>query len=512
MARTSAAPAVARRVIQALPAVTPRARARLLAVLLAIHLALVLVYLFYRLGWAWLVIDEWPRVLDPAYETGYADQYSGLLFYVVAALAAAQALRSPAPRSGPRWLWVVGWLSAAAFIALIAIEEVYWRVDTNSIVGPALGLMELRDEVRWMLAAAPVAALPAAAACWVLWTAQRGHPARALLIGLVVVLSLAALIRDATEDMLVNRLLGDWLGHPQEPDGLPLAFEEGAEVMAAAAMGVVFLEMLAVRRGAPAVAPTSRRVRLSALVVAIGLLVISAVPLVSHRLNKGDGWETIAPWSYTGPVTLIEQPFRAHQDSLSRIDVWAYVDGGPPGSAAEIFARLTPEGSDRPIRESRATVDGARFSNATVTFDFAPLPDSSGRVYTLAIGVLSGPTPYVFLGMTSGDAIPEGAASVSGAATSFGDDLAMRTAWSGRAIDGLYPRDLGYWGLIGEVILNVFVWVWLVVIVWSGLSGRRPRFWRRFVWPSVLTSALVTACIVGMTLAFVAIRTPAQLA
>ena len=71
---------------------------------------------------------------------------------------------------------------------------------------------------------------------------------------------------------------------------------------------------------------------------------------------------------------------------------------------------------------------------------------------------------------------------------------------------------LRYWGLIGEVLLNVFVWVWLVVIVWSGLSGRRARFWRRFVWPSVLTSALVTACIVGLTLAFVALQTPAQLA
>ena len=504
--------AVAKGFTRALPAIGPRGRARLLAVLLAIHLVPVLVYLFYRLGWAWLVIDEWPRILDPAYETGIADRYSGFLFCVVAALAAAQALRIPAPRSGPRWLWVVGWLSAAVLIALLAIEELLWRVDAISIVGPALGLVELRDEVRWMLAAAPVAALPAAAAGWVLWTAQRGHPARALLIGLLVAMSLAALIQDSTEDLLVSYLLGDWLGFPSAPDGLSQAFEEGAEVMAAAALGVVLLEMLAARRGAPAIAPTSRRVRVSALAVAIGLLAICAVPLVSHRLNKGDGWETIAPWSYTGPLTLIEQPFRAHQDNLRRIDVWAFVDGGPPGAAAEIFARLTPEGSDRPIRESRATVAGTRFRNATATFDFAPLPDSSGKVYTLAVGVLSGPTPYVFLGMTGGDAIPEGAALVSGATTRFADDLALRTAWSGRYIDGLYPRDLRYWGLIGEVLLNVFVWVWLVVIVWSGLSGRRARFWRRFVWPSVLTSALVTACIVGLTLAFVALQTPAQLA
>ena len=148
----------------------------------------------------------------------------------------------------------------------------------------------------------------------------------------------------------------------------------------------------------------------------------------------------------------------------------------------------------------------------TVSFDFAPIPDSSGKVYTLAVGVLSGPTPYVFLGLTGGDAIPEGTAKVSGSPTRHADDLAMRTAWSGRFIDGLYPRDQRHWGLIGEVILNIFLWVLLVVVTWSGLSGRRPRFWQRFVWPSVLTSALVTACIVGVTLAVLAVRLPAQLA
>ena len=53
------------------------------------------------------------------------DRYSGVLFGVVAALAAAQALRPPPTRSGPRWLWTLGWLSAALFIALVAVWELH---------------------------------------------------------------------------------------------------------------------------------------------------------------------------------------------------------------------------------------------------------------------------------------------------------------------------------------------------------------------------------------------------
>ena len=520
MAGMSNLPAVARRLTRALPAISPRTRARVLAGLLAFHLALVLMYLLYRIGWGWLLPVDWFRHLDAGHELGTADRYSGVLFCVVAALAAAQALRPPSPRSGPRWLWVIGWLSAGFLIALVAIEELHWRVDAKSIVGPALGLMELPDQFRWMLVAAPVAVLLAALSGWVLWAAVRGHPARALLVALVAALSLGSLIQDAIDDMLIYPLLVNWLGFPQVPVGvpgglpvgLPLAFEEGAEVLAAAALGAMFLEMLAARPDALPIAPGSRRRQLAALGVAVGLLAIITVPLLTHRLHKGDGWETVAPWSYTGPLTAVEQRFRARQDNFRRIDVWAYVHGGPPGAPAEIFARLTPEGSERPIRESRAQVDGARYRNDTVSFDFVPIPDSSGKVYHLTVGVLSGPKPFVYLGLTSGDAIPEGPALVSGSATPFADDLAMRTAWTGRFIDGLYPQDPRYWGLIGEVILHIFLWVLLVVVTWSGLSGRRPRFWQRFVWPSVLTSALVTACILGVTLAVLAVRLPAQLA
>ena len=389
----------------------------------------------------------------------------------------------------------------ALLATLVAFEEGFSLKDT--LVGrmawvdlATLKAAELPPNARWLVAAVPLFAAPLAAAGWVFHTSQRRHPALRLLTLLAVVLVVEAVAQDAYN--VLNITIVAWEHF----------VEEGAETMAAATLAVILVEMLAARSGAGPVPPGSPR-RWAALAVTAGLLVVVAFPLLTHRVHKGDGWETVALQSYTGPVSLVEQQFRANHDNLQRIDVWAYVDGSLGG--AEIFARLTPEGSDRPIRESRAEVHGARFSNATVAFHFTPIPDSSGTRYTLTVGVLSGPTPYVFLGLTGGDVIPEGAALVSGAPTRHADDLAMRTAWSGRFIDGLYPRTHGTRGLIGEMILNIFLWVFLVVAAWAGLSGRRPQFWRRFVWPSVLTSALITAGILVITLAFFAVLSPTRL-
>ena len=210
---------------------------------------------------------------------------------------------------------------------------------------------------------------------------------------------------------------------------------------------------------------------------------------------------------------MVEQRFRANHDNLQRIDIWAYADGGSAGQSAEIFARLTPaDGSDRPIREGRANVDATRFSNATVALAFEPIPDSRGRSYTLVVGVLSGPTPYVFLGLTDGDMIAKGSAVVNGATTPYENDLAMRTAWSGRFVTALVPQALAHWPLLGEVTLYLFLWVALVVVTWKGLSGPRRHFWRRCLWPAVLTSALITAGIWMVTLALLATRLPTQIA
>ena len=492
--------------------ISPRVRGWLLAAFLAGSLAAVLLALVDALGWRWLA-GEWLAELDATYERGSMDRFSGVLFGVVAALAAAQALRRPAPRSGPRWLWVLGWLSAAGFIALVAFEELYRQVDVGSFIAPLLGLKELEPRFRWVLVAAPLAALPAAAAAWVLMSAQRGHPARALLTVLALALALIGLLLDATSgDLLVYRGLVRWFGFPPSPEGFYEIFEEGSEQMAAAALAVVLVEMLAARPGAVRLSTSGRRRLVVALVVSAGLLAVSAFPLASHRILKGDGWETGAPWSYAGPIAFVEQPFRANQDYLRRIDVWAFADGGSADMPAEIFVRLTPEGSDQPIRESRAEVRGARHSDATVSFHFEPIPDSSGKRYTLTVGLLSGPRPFVFLGLTRGDVIPEGAALVNGEPTRFANDLALRTAWSGRFIDGMFPHDPRLWGLIGEVIFTLFLWVFVVVLAWIRLSGPWPRFGRRVVWPTVLISALVTTDIIIVALAYIAVRSPTQLA
>ena len=492
--------------------ISPHVRGWLLAAFLAGNLIAVLLALVDSLGWRWLAggwLVEWNAIN----EGRGMDRYSGILFGVVAALAAAQALRRPAPRSGPRWLWVLGWLSAACFIGLVAFEELHRQVDVGSIVRPLLGLADLDQRFRWMLVAAPLAVPLAAAAGWVLFAAQRGHPARALLTVLALALALIGLLLDArSNDLLVYGVLVDWLGFPPGPYAFYEVFEEASELMASAALAVVLVEMLAARPGAVRL-PTSGRRRLAVtLALSAGLMVVSAFPLASHRVNNGDGFEAGAPWSYAGPIALVEQPFQANQDYLRRIDVWAFADAGPAGMPAEIFARLTPEGSDKPIRESRAEVRGARYSNAKVFFHFEPIPDSSGKRYTLTVGLLSSPPPYVFLGLTPGDVIPEGAALVNGEPTRFANDLALRTAWSGRFIDGQYPRDLRYWGLIAEVIFNIYLWVFVVVLAWTRLSGPWPRFGRRVVWPSLLISALVTADIIIGTLAYMALRSPTPLA
>ena len=116
----------------------------------------------------------------------------------------------------------------------------------------------------------------------------------------------------------------------------------------------------------------------------------------------------------------------------------------------------------------------------------------------------------MFLGLTGGDTIPEGSAVVNGATTPHENDLAMRTAWSGRFVTMLVQEALRHWLLICELTLYIFLWVALVVATWQGLSGPRPRFWRRYLWPTILTSALITAGIWIITLALLAARSPTQ--
>ena len=244
--------------------------------------------------------------------------------------------------------------------------------------------------------------------------------------------------------------------------------------------------------------------RWATLVVTAALLAAGAFVLRAEFNREDSRRPPDIPWTYAGPVSLVEQRIRATHDNWHRITVWAYVDGSgdPETASADIFARLTPAdgSSPGPVRESRAEVRGARFSNATVDFDFAPIADSGGKLYTLAVGVLSAPDPYVFLGLTRDDAIPEGEVLIAGAATGYGNDLALRTYWTARGLD-LVDQVLAHWLQLADGAATSFLWLFPVAAAWSGLSVGRSRFWRDYVWPAARCSVLILASLVAVILA-----------
>lgn len=504
-----------------LPAISPRARARLLAGFLGINLLAALLAQAQRLGW--LGTSHWLRQLDSSPEGTLANSYSVVVWSAVAVLALAQLCRSE-PAGSQRRLQVFGWLCLALIAALAAFEE---GADLKDSLGPhtlpaslaaMLNLEGLPGSARWLPIVAPLLAVPLAAGGWVLLAAQRGHPARTFLVLLAGVAAASSIAQDAYVTSGAELEIRAVAPGP-EPLHITQIFagrlEEGAEVMAAAALVVVLIEMLATRSSGDSEAQHSappRRLRVRrgvALVLAALLLTASVFPLLTPHTFAGQGWRQGPPRFHAGPISLVEQRFRANHDNLRRIDVWAYADVGSAGRSAEIFARLTPvDGSDRPIRESRANVGATRLSNATVALEFEPIPDSGGRWYTLAVGVLSGPTPYVFLGLTDGDMIPEGSAVVNGATTPAEHDLALRTSWNGRFVTALVQQARAHWLLIGEVSLYMLLWVAMAVATWLGLSGPQPHFWRGFLWPTVINSALITAGIWIVAFALLAVRLP----
>jgi len=481
------------RLARACPAIRPRTRAALLAGFLAANLVLVLLPAAdaHRLQ----LIDPgaaWMRQLWSDTEGTWANTYSVVVWGAVAVLGFMQLLRP----GRPRWPRVIGWLCVALVASLVAFEDVAGRKEAlgYDLMESLPYLQAVPSLSRWAVAVAPILAVPLLAAGWVIWTAQSGHPMRQMLTGLAAILLLGAVVQD-TE--LFRRT--------------PLAWtyfaEEGAEIMGGATLVVILIESLAARPEPAQL--TGRGIGGRRLAVVDVLLVASAFLLVAWHIVQDSRVTTTRPWSYTGPITLVEQPFRASHDHLRRIDVWAYVDFAP--GSAEIFARLTPEGSDDPIRESRTTIDARRFSSATATFHFDPIPDSHGRFYTLAVGVLSGPLPYVFLGLTGGDANPAGDVLVSGVPTPQPNDLAMRIMSHGPFIESLLGQAPWHWLWLGEVTVHIFVGVLVVVAAWRGLSaGSQRQFWRGFFWPAAFTSALITASLVTLTL--LAVLSPARLA
>ncbi len=480
-----------------------RLRWRLLAAFVAAHfVALFLLPVSHPIDLALPVPNDWLSNLSLYKQRSAGSNYAGGLLIAVAILGAVQLLR-PRPIYLARWLWIIGWVSVAGSAVSIAFIDLSERIDLESLIlGETLPLA-------WRAVVASAAALLLAPGSYVFWVSQRGHPARALLTALAFMLAVGSFVRDH----LTKIYVGNWWNY----DYLSNFLEETWEFLAVLIVIVVFIDMSTARHRLSVGDSTLDRQAVgrrwmwivSAMAVTpLLLLSIYATNLYVERMDMVFEGKIIGsglPRSYTGPISLVEQGFQVDQDNISRIKVWSYVDGGAEGEAAEVFARLTPTGSNQAIRESRAEVRGSRFSNTSVDFAFEPIPESGGKVYTLTIGVLGDSRPWVFLGLADGDLNPEGAAIVSGEPEQHGSALAMTTYWTGRAFlthmggADSDPRRIAF---AVDLAVTTFLWIFAAFATERGISGCQPRFWNGYVVDTLWRSLLVTSgiAILGMLL------------
>lgn len=439
--------------------------------------------------WDWF---DWFRHFNLDSEGTAANLYSGILWGAVAALSAGQLFRPEAATRTPRWLWVVGWLSAALLAALVAVEEVAGVKNAFGKWGAlypyleALGVADLPVTVRWAaLVAVPIAPL-AAAAAWVAYVSLRRHPALAMLTVAALALGAGAIVRDDLSDRYGTKVA--WA----------MFIEDASEFMASAILVVVLVERLASRRGSGAEARghfRQRRGRWAALATALALLAASVPALLAEYEWEETG--TARPLFYAGPITQLEQPFQAQLDHLTRVKVWAFaggIAGGADAPPVQILARLTPWGADAPVREAWAEVRHERSRPRPVDLEFAPIPDSGGQRFILTVQSLSEPRLHLFLGLTGHGALPHGVVLVNGVAHKrhfAGSTHAIATGEG--VIRDLLTRDRRRLLLVGDIAATVFLWVFAAVATWRGLTGHTPRFWRGFVWPAVQQSVIITA-------------------
>lgn len=206
-----------------------------------------------------------------------------------------------------------------------------------------------------------------------------------------------------------------------------------------------------------------------------------------------------------GPISNVVQPFRVEHDYLSRIDIWAYIDGGDPEAWGDVLASVIPHGTQSPIRESRVQIRHPKGAAQATEIRFAPIPASRGQRYTLELRVLSGPAPYVFVGITSSDLIPAGPASINGDDSRAHLDLAMRPYWvgrGGRVLEQLIGDEP--WRVL--VILDVALWGFVLVSVTTAAwTIPRSSPWRSLVWNAARKGAVITALIGAFALALLLI-------
>ena len=322
----------------------PRTRAWLLAGFLAVHLALTAPLAILAVGWDWPESGSWFQQFNLDGEGTAANLYSGILWGAFAALAVTQLFRPVPSASGPRWLWVLGWLSAALFAALVAFEELADLKDTlgrwqafNALLA-SVNLADLPISVRWLAIVGPLGAPLAAAAAWVVFMSVRRHPALALLTVLAVALGMGAALRDGFGELYGTTAA--WA----------LFIEDGSEIMAAAILVVGELRAGTKREASTdQPRPRGRAGRWAALVVASALLAASMPALLADYEWEEEG--IARPLLYAGPISLLEQSFRSNRSTHAHPGVelcqeywWEHpgaphsrtqrVSGGGPGQGA----------------------------------------------------------------------------------------------------------------------------------------------------------------------------------
>ena len=466
---------------------------------LAGNVALTLPLALFASGWYWTGYGEWFRHLNLDSEQSAANWYSSALWAAVAILAAAQLYRSPRAVRGPRWLWFLGWIVVALFAAFIALEEVVSVKDKlDQLIEPESPLAQLRFDslptgIRWAVMVTVLTAPLAALSGWALYSSLHRRPALLLLTALALALGLSAILRDG-----FGVLYGTthWWG---------TYLDDGSEVMAGAILAVVLFEALATRHTASVDGWRRRRNRIerwAALGVTLAVVAGSVPALLADYEWEEAGW--VRPLFYAGPISRFEQPFQAHLDNLRAIDVWGYSEDADGKSAtATILVSLLPTEGGRPTW-AQAEVRGDRASPAINRIAFEPIPDSQGKRYDLVI--FSEPLPRVHLGLTGETAGPHGDAIVND--VPHGRQLAMgiySVATGGRIVQDLLTRDPRRLFLLGDVVLTLFVWVFVIVAAWRGLTGPSSQFWRGFFWPSARIGALGFAALIAIAIAILPI-------
>ena len=393
------------------------------------------------LRWPWF--STWVDHLNSEFDTSLGNAWSVALWVAVLVLAMAHIRR---PRVGRRRLWIAGWVSFAFLAAVTALLET--NDSYRNQLDGTIPIDEIAPHFHWIILATPLALPLIALAGYVLWGVVRDNPGLRVLSGISILLGFAAVVRDSFF-YLYDPVRNSW----------PLFLEDGSEIMSAAILVTILTGSLG---RLPLYAGPQPWRRFLALGAALSVVAATFALLPTYKYDWGSG----PPDNYTGPVALIEQDISVHHPFLSRIDVWSYVTAGS-AQQADIFMRLTPIGEEQPIRESKASVRNTDWHDDPVTFDFAPLADSRGQVYRLAVGVLGPPSAQVFLGLTGNDPLPDSSVVINGEPTRWANDLSMRGHWEGRGARVLVDAiryEPTHLVLLIDLLLTVSLWFLAVVL------------------------------------------------